>query len=54
MGVHRMFRASRPGFIVSWTWSRVLKRLVEMRSDPLVASAANRALEDIKFFLGLH
>jgi hypothetical protein len=30
---------------------RVLQRLVEMRSDPLVASAAEDALEDIKFFL---
>ena len=29
----------------------VLQRLVEMRSDPLVAGAANDALEDIKFFL---
>lgn len=29
----------------------VLKRLVEMRSDPLVASAANDALDDIRFFL---
>jgi hypothetical protein len=29
----------------------VLERLVEMRSDPLVASAANDALDDIKFFM---
>lgn len=29
----------------------VLQRLVEMRSDPLVAAAANDALEDIRFFL---
>ncbi len=29
----------------------VLQRLVEMRSDPPVASAAEDALEDIKFFL---
>lgn len=29
----------------------VLQRLVEMRSDPLVAAAADDALEDIRFFL---
>jgi len=29
----------------------VLKRLVEMKSDPLVSSAANDALDDIKFFM---
>ena len=29
----------------------VLQRLVEMRSDPIVAAAVNDALEDIKFFL---
>ena len=29
----------------------VLRRLVEMRSDPLVAAAAEDALEDIKCFL---
>jgi hypothetical protein len=29
----------------------VLQRLVEMRSDPLVSTAADDALEDIKFFL---
>ncbi len=29
----------------------ILQRLVEMRSDPLVAAAADDALEDIRFFL---
>ena len=29
----------------------VLQRLVEMKSDPLVAAAAEDALEDIRFFL---
>jgi hypothetical protein len=29
----------------------VLQRLVEMKADPLVASAAEDALEDIRFFL---
>jgi len=29
----------------------VLEWLVEMKSDPLVASAANDALDDIKFYM---
>ena len=29
----------------------VLQRLVEMKSDPLVSSAADDALEDVRFFL---